>query len=474
MPEITSRGYRLSADNDERRWRRAEGQVAAAPSDPRPAGRHDRDRIYYSRAFLRLSGVTQVLTPSDEGAPTHNRLTHTIKVAQVARSVAEYILDSRTEQHDVLGDLGGLDVDVVEAAALAHDLGHPPFGHIGEVVLDRYARRHLELPDGFEGNAQSFRILELLEPRSAHLVGIDATAATLCAVLKYPWPRDAESRDPDSAKLPKYGYYDSQAIAFARARASLPDGYPADAQSLEAAIMDIADDITYALHDLEDFRSAGLISLTEVRSELEDWSKLHAPRIRQGLDSSDENNRFGLLRRRLKSASQYDPDLFCDAVQGAGQHLIGLSEATSSHWRVAQNNSRRFISKLITEFIANVEINANPSRECPPIALSAAHWHLVQILKQVTRDLVIGRPDVAALQRGQQRQLFELLKLLHEWLEDQEDDERAPVELRYSWTEYGPRGLLDYVASLTDARAAALHRALQGRGSQTVLLGLAL
>ena len=115
----------------------------------------------------------------------HNRLTHTIKVTAVARAIAVRLL--RTEDHDLLHDLGGLDHVVVQAAATAHDLGHPPFGHLGERVLDRLARERFGLADGFEGNAQTFRILTELEVLGPGDQGLNLTAATRAAVLKYPW-----------------------------------------------------------------------------------------------------------------------------------------------------------------------------------------------------------------------------------------------------------------------------------------------
>jgi len=141
---------------------RSDGPPSSS-SDPRSAGRHDRDRIYYSAGFRRLAGVTQVFTPTSAGYLTHNRLTHSLKVAQVARSISEVLLHRGDAQ--TLEALGGLDADVAEAAGLAHDIGHLPFGHIGEAVLDEYAREELALAEGFEGNAQTFRIVARLEPR---------------------------------------------------------------------------------------------------------------------------------------------------------------------------------------------------------------------------------------------------------------------------------------------------------------------
>src|SRR5258707_11753308 len=142
------------------------GDLAASPF------RADRDRIVSSPYFARLAGVTQVISPGGSGLLVHNRLTHSLKVAQVARAIAERLtgaptagLGSDDRYRDLLDKLGGCDPDVVEAAALAHDLGHPPFGHLGERVLDTLARQRFGLPDGFEGNAQSYRIVTSTEIR---------------------------------------------------------------------------------------------------------------------------------------------------------------------------------------------------------------------------------------------------------------------------------------------------------------------
>ncbi|MER2092214.1 MAG: HD domain-containing protein, partial [Saccharopolyspora rectivirgula] len=131
------------------------GDLAASPF------RADRDRIASSPFFSRLGGVTQVVSPSGSGLLLHNRLTHSLKVAQVGRAIAERLLRDPVAKQRI-DRLGGLNPDVVEAAGLGHDLGHPPFGHLGEGVLDRIAREKYALPDGFEGNAQTYRVVTRL------------------------------------------------------------------------------------------------------------------------------------------------------------------------------------------------------------------------------------------------------------------------------------------------------------------------
>jgi dGTPase len=268
MPAEQSVVRVVPADHD--RDARLGKPTSPTATDPRSASRHDRDRVYYSLGFRRLAGVTQVFTPSNEGYLTHNRLTHSLKVAQVGRSIAD-VLMSRQENHSILEGLGGIDQDVVEAAGLAHDIGHPPFGHVGEKVLDRYAIGELDLDEGFEGNAQTFRIAVRLEPRSRHFTG-DLTAATRASLAKYPWGR-ASTEPPESAsaaeklRWDKFSVYEDDRQAFDTARAAVP--VPEEVQSLEAAVMDVADDITYALHDLEDFYGARLLDTSALCCDIE-------------------------------------------------------------------------------------------------------------------------------------------------------------------------------------------------------------
>ncbi len=208
--------------------------------DQRLEPQRDRDRVLYSSAFRRLAGVTQVVA-ADEGDFYHNRLTHTIKVAQVARRVAEHLVNT--------AHAGAfIDPDVCEAAALAHDLGHPPFGHVGEMTLDECVVGQ-GLADGFEGNAQSFRIVTRLALRRPDFPGLNLTRATLAAILKYPWLR--QERGSDQKRHAKYGAYSTEADVLAWARELAPSG--SLQRGVEAEIMDWADDVTYAVHDIEDF-----------------------------------------------------------------------------------------------------------------------------------------------------------------------------------------------------------------------------
>lgn len=203
----------------------------------------DRARVLHSAALRRLAAKTQVLSPASTADFARNRLTHSLEVAQVGRELATEL---------------GVSADVVDTACLSHDLGHPPFGHNGERALNEWA----EPIGGFEGNAQSLRILTRLEAKAidddGHSVGLNLTRASLDATCKYPWTVD--SPVPDAGGRLKFGVYPEDEAVFRWMR----DGVPGRRRCIEAEIMDLSDDIGYSVHDFEDAILNGYVDVSQL------------------------------------------------------------------------------------------------------------------------------------------------------------------------------------------------------------------
>jgi dGTPase len=512
----------MPADTDPRktrRWRQepVQGDLAASPF------RADRDRVASSPFFGRLAGVTQVVSPTGSGLLLHNRLTHSLKVAQIARAVAER-LNTDPDVAGLLEKLGGCEVDVVEAAALAHDLGHPPFGHLGEAILDRIARHRFGLPDGFEGNAQSFRIVTTTDARGPSGVGLDLTAAVRAALLKYPWTRLRYPRPhPSSMAVPprgaseppdgpgsgsaKFSAYVTELADLVQARQAFEGRIEPWQQTVEASVMDTADDIAYAIHDLDDFHRVGVLQHATVAAEFGQWQAHRADLA--GLDDDGlraeerlPGRALEALRRRLHERDSWavDDDAFADAVARVRVELVdGLLAVPFDGSVDAEQALARFSARWTARLVDGVRVTAAPTTRSGHVLLATRQWHEVQVLKFVHRHFVLLRPDLALNQRGQARLLTSLVEELEQWTGDRRESDRLPRRLHdlveLAEHQYGTlartdpgllagatgeaptgpdavralargRAVVDFVASLTDSQAAALLDALTGRRGQ--------
>lgn len=423
-------------------------QRRVADSGQRTGFEHDVDRIMYAGEWRSLAGKSQVVASAELGA-YHTRLTHSMKVAQLGRRMTE-----RLERQ-----YGGPNPALVEAACMAHDIGHPPFGHAGETALretmDELRGGDL---DSFEGNAQTLHIVSYLASHKypGHR-GLHLTRAGLDAAIKYPWQRT--SRAVNDYHFTKWGVYDVDRPAFDWIRTGRTD----EQTPVEEQLMDWADDVTYACHDVEDFYRAGLIPLPDL---------LHA-RDAGSAESELEVDRFltyVATKRRAAGRSGpgnaivTDQDQLRDLLADVGRALIksGLpSTYLGRHSDDIAINART--AELIDYFTRDLRLEITgsaPIRYQARLLVPPERRAACDLLKELVWCYVIDRPALATQQHGTRRIISELLRWTYE------APQLLPVARKEELEQHGDpmRAAADHVASLTEDQAIALHRRMSGSG----------
>ncbi|MBW8739258.1 MAG: deoxyguanosinetriphosphate triphosphohydrolase [Streptomyces turgidiscabies] len=420
----------------------------AAEPDKRPgrtAFQRDRARVLHSSALRRLAGKTQVVTPGTRSqvwdASPRTRLTHSLECAQVGRE---------------LGAALGCDPDLVEAACLSHDLGHPPFGHNGEQALNEFAADC----GGFEGNAQSLRLLTRIEPKRfvprARLettgesgvtgdlvsVGLNLTRATLDAATKYPWPRGAHPTDPAS---PKFGVYDDDRPVFDWVR----QGAPGTRTTFEAQVMDWADDVAYSVHDVEDGLHAGHIDPNYLHADPERQEIFRVATGRYVAADTDPAELGEALDRLLDQEwwpHGYDGTAVAQArLKDATSQLIGrFCLAAESATRAAYGGGR------LTRYAAELVVPRAARLECA-------------VLKAVADRYVMQRAEQELLRADQRIVVAELAEALTARAPEGLDPQFRALFDEAADDRARKRVIVDQIASLTDASARSLHARLKRR-----------
>lgn len=382
----------------------------------------DRARIVHSSALRRLGAKTQVLG-AGSGDFVRTRLTHTLEVAQVGRG---------------LGKLLGCDPDVVDAACLAHDLGHPPFGHNGERALDQAASGI----GGFEGNAQTLRLLTRLEPKSINpetgaSVGLNLTRAVLDASVKYPWRESEAPRRADGLLTRKFGVYEDDLPIFEWLR----KGAPGRAPSFEAQVMDIADDIAYSVHDVEDSVVHNAISLSVLR----DVGQIKAviAHAQQWYGRGDEAELLAAMDR-LRAQ-----EWWMDEFDGSHRSLAALKDMTS-----------QLIGRLVTsigEATRGAHGEQPLTRHAARLVIPADAASEILLLKAVAVHFLMAPREKKPSYRVQRERLTELVFALAQRGPDALEQHFAATWREASDDAARLRVAVDQVASLTDKSAYDWH-----------------
>jgi dGTPase len=410
--------------------------------DHRTPAQRDRDRLLYSSAFRRLAEVTQVVA-ANSGYVFHNRLTHSLQVAQVGRRLAEKLI--QTHNQDDASPADGIDPDAVEAACLAHDLGHPPFGHVIEEELNNLAKKI----GGFEGNAQSFRIVTKLAFHSPRYPGLDLTRGTLAAITKYPWAKGENKKKPK-----KWGFYASERpdFEFARAVNTKPKK-----QTTEAFLMDWADDITYSVHDLEDFYRAGRLPLHLLSTQTDDRERVRF--FDQAFARHEELHDAEFLsnRENLTTAFTELSRLFPPMQEYRGT----INQRTSL---------RNFTGKLIGRYING----ANIDKETGQISVAPQLRDEVTMLKELIWVYVIQDPALASQQIGQRHMVQHLFTTYADAASQRKDWKLFPAYYQERLQETSTlneriRVCIDLIAGMTETQVHRIYSRLTGASSEASL-----
>ena len=444
----------------------------------RTSFRRDYARVLHSPAFRRLQGKTQ-LFPGWESDFFRNRLTHSLEVAQIAKSIALRL----NKTHPYFQE-SSIDLDLVETAALAHDLGHPPFGHNGEKALNRCMKRH----GGFEGNAQTLRILSRLEKRHEDSedvpwtngadarVGLNLTHRSLAAVLKY------------DKKIPSLLMHDTQVKGYYRTESELVKKIKKSVlgdqsrtrersfKTIECQIMDIADDIAYSTYDLEDALKAGFITPMKMIWAISD------ERILKRLCDKPELRALKLDKDTIQSTVV---DLWID--QGlvdlesleVGEASLGdkveralmVAKVDQASRELSTDGAIRttFTSELIRSCVESVEVSdIDKVPALSRIELEPLAKNRVEILKHLTYELIIQSPLMKTTEyrgAGIVTEIFEALagrggeRLLP-------DDYQALLERSDDCLR--KRTICDFVAGMTDRYALEFYARLKSESPQTI------
>ena len=477
-------------------WNRESKAVksGAEPERYRHDARRDFARLVHSPAFRRLQGKTQ-LFPSDESDFFRNRLTHSLEVAQIAKSIA-----IRLNATELLfkATKDKINLDLVEFAGLAHDVGHPPFGHNGEAALDKLMLDY----GGFEGNAQTLRILTKLEKKNTrgfpsttnavtpinliaqtdNRIGLNLSYRTLASVLKYDniIPKTEDNRKNNGVeKRPVKGYYYLEEDIVRNIKNNIGFSGDKKLKTIECSIMDVADDIAYSTYDIEDSFKAGFLTPVQMISLPDDFKDRIAEKVHKSISSqyNDKNseekifnkdsvnevliNLFGTIfmpdeniLKRVKSgplAVEEASFLLSASATGQSQALI-----QDGYLRAA------FTSDLVGKFVTGVELIANDENPMvSKVRLTLENFRIVETLKHFSYQLLIESPRLKIAERRGNEIIGKIFENLVSDSQILPDDWRK-IHSAIDDTAWKKRVVCDYIAGMTDRYCVELYSRITG------------
>lgn len=460
-------------------------KIISSSSIYRTPFRIDYSRLVHSPGFRRLQGKTQ-LYPARENDFFRNRLTHSIEVAQIAKSIALKINQQFSRRTK---NIIKIDTDLIEFAALAHDIGHPPFGHQGEEALDNLMVEY----GGFEGNAQTLRLLTKIEKKvfdkngdngNDNRYGLNLTCRSIAAILKYdniiPFSKTQRKEYADRNRKrniePVKGYYQTEESLVQKVKKNVLNGHKINEgkfKTLECSIMDIADDIAYSTYDLEDTLKAKFSNPFDIAFANSNLLKRIAELINQKYNykvtvEKVANILFSLFENQFPDTSEWTPsvgklgDLFRFGSALAYQNAIKLS---SDGYLRAQ-----FTSNLVNTFVDGIEVIEN--RDC--LALSEVKLKsdvrlTVEVLKRFNFEVNVMSPRLKiAAYRGKEiiEKIFNVLTGENGYLL-MPDDYRKLYEETLSESDKR-RIVCDFIAGMTDRYCIEFYARLTSEDPETI------
>jgi dGTPase len=465
----------------------------------RSSYRRDISRLVHAPSFRRLQGKTQ-LFPGHESDFFRNRLTHSLEVAQIAESIG-YKLNSDIKKMEVKYANCKINIDILRFAGLAHDLGHPPFGHLGEQVLNCQMAKF----GGFEGNAQTLHILTKLEKVAVkgnrldsvednqdYRLGLNLTYRSLASILKYDncIRVDSNKSVKNGAKTmhPEKGYYESEEDVVKLIKEHVAPGFKGKFKTVECAIMDVADDIAYSTYDLEDALKAGFISSLSVAATTEDTWNIIVPTVNQNLAKEHKSLGYSTPPPTInkEEAIEFVKDLFDDylldkeKIKGSDDKFKLIQDAFATSQLLLNDGRFRtgLTSYLVGRFIRNVKIEINDNYPAlSKVYLDVKERKSVEILKQLTWQYQIlnHRLKIVA-SRG-----IEIVKTIFEVLTNASEDEELgepgfellPNDFKDIYDQFEDKELkkrvvCDFVAGMTDRYAIEFYGRLKSMNPETI------